>query len=179
MNNKNRAAIAKLTLKLIEKYDWEFITLDIIYKNNKIQNTIKNKQELLVNIIKYFDDLLIKDYEKIDNSNSRDMIFETFMLRFDLLNTHRNSIIKIFKLFKKKPQIFIYLLPTFIESIKIIASSSKIKTKYLFDHIKIKALLIIYFSTFFTWMNDKTSSLDKTMNVLDNYLNRVQKIIKL
>ena len=49
--------------------------LNLLDNKGSYQNTIKNKHELLVNIIKYFDDLLIKDYEKIDNSNSRDMIF--------------------------------------------------------------------------------------------------------
>ena len=59
------------------------------------------------------------------------------------------------------------------------AKSSNIETKGLIGTIKIKGLLIIYFSSFLTWIKDETSSLDKTMNALDNYLDKADNILKL
>ena len=41
-------------------------------------------------------------------------------------------------------------------------------------NIKIKGLLIIYFSTFLVWTKDESNSLDKTMTALDNYLIRAE-----
>ena len=100
------------------------------------------------------------------------------MLRFDLLNCYRNSILKIFKVFKKSPNNFILLLPSFITSIELIAKSSNIKTENIIGNMKLKILLIIYFSTFLTWVKDESSSLDKTMTVLDNYLERAENVLK-
>ena len=105
------------------------------------------------------------------------MILEIFMLRFDLLNRYRSSILNIFKVLKKDPKNFILLLPSFITSIEMMAKSSNIKTKNIIGSMKLKVLLIIYFSTFFTWVKDESSSLDKTMTVLDNHLERAENIL--
>ena len=45
--------------------------------------------------------------------------------------------------------------------------------------IKLKGLIVIFFSTFLTWVNDESSSLDKTMTVLDNYLVKAENVLKL
>ena len=59
------------------------------------------------------------------------------------------------------------------------AKSSNIETKGMIGTMKLKGLLIIYFSTFLTWIKDESSSLDKTMTVLDNYLKGTENILKL
>ena len=55
------------------------------------------------------------------------MIFEIFMLRFDLLTNYRISILNIFAIFKKNPKKFIFLLPSFITSIEKIAKACNYK----------------------------------------------------
>ena len=107
------------------------------------------------------------------------MIFEIFMIRFDLLNKYRNSIIKIFNFFKFNPKTFIKMIPSFIESIEFMAESSNIRTKGIVGVVKLKVLLVIYFSTFLTWIKDENSSLEKTMNILDNYLEKADNIYKM
>ena len=99
-----RAKIAQQTLKLLQKYEWESISIDIIYKKLKlskktISRNIKIKNDLLKNINQYFDDLISVKIKSIEKSTSRDMIFEILMLRFDLLNSYRSSILKIFSFF--------------------------------------------------------------------------------
>ena len=178
-----RAKIAQLTLKLLVLQKWESISIDMICKalklsKKKIPKHIKSKNDLLKNLNKYFDDCLLIKIKSVEKSSSRDMIFEIFMLRFDLLNCYRNSILKIFKVFKKSPNNFILLLPSFITSIELIAKSSNIKTENIIGNMKLKILLIIYFSTFLTWAKDESSSLDKTMTVLDNYLERAENVLK-
>ena len=178
-----RAKIAQLSLKLLVLQKWESISIDMICKKLKlnkkiISKNIQNKDDLLENINKYFDDFILVEIKLLEKSTPRDMIFEIFMLRFDLLNCYRNSILKIFKVFKKSPNNFILLLPSFITSIELIAKSSNIKTENIIGNMKLKILLIIYFSTFLTWGKDESSSLDKTMTVLDNYLERAENVLK-
>ena len=179
-----RAKIAQQTLKLLQKYEWKSISIDMICKKLKlskktISRNIKIKNDLLKNINQYFDDLISVKIKSIEKSTSRDMIFEILMLRFDLLNSYRSSILKIFSFFKCNPNNFIMLIPFFIESIELMAKSSNIETKGIIGTIKLKGLLVIYFATFLTWVKDNSSSLDKTMTVLDSYLEKSEYVLKL
>ena len=96
-----RAKIAQQTLELLITREWKSISINLICRKlklskKKISRTIKNKNDLLKNINKYFDDKMLVEVKLVEKSTSQDMIFEIFMLRFDLLNRYRISIIKIF-----------------------------------------------------------------------------------
>ena len=176
---KLRDKIAIESLKYTLNNKWESISVDKISKKlkineNKISNLIKNKQDLLRNINRYFDDRILESSKLLDQSTSKDMIFEILMMRFDLLNQHRKSIIIIFNVLIKKPRKFIFLLPCFIESMISMSNISHIKIEGIIGNFKIKGLLIIYFSTFLIWIKDESNSLDKTMTALDNYLIRAE-----
>ena len=178
-----QAKIAQQTLKLLKTHEWKSISINMIcdtlkLNKKKISSNIKSKKDLLKHINQYFDDLILVKIKSVEKSTPKDMIFEIFMLRFDLLNRYRSSIKKIFKVFKYNPKNFIILIPSFINSIEMMAKSSNIKTKGMIGVMKLNGLLIIYFSTFLTWIKDESSSLDKTMTVLDNYLERAENVLK-
>ena len=81
--------------------------------------------------------------------------------------------------FKNYPKNFIFLLPSFIESIEIMSKYAHIETKGLVGVLKLKGLLIIYFFTFLIWLNDESDSLERTMTGLDNYFNQIENVLKL
>ena len=179
---RDKIAIESLKYTLTNK--WESISVDKISKklkinNKKISNLIKNKQDLLKNINRYFDNQILESSKLLDQSTPKDMIFEILMIRFDLLNQHRKSIIRIFNVFIKKPQEFILLLPSFIESIILMSNISHIKIEGIIGNLKIKGLLIIYFSTFLVWLKDDTKSLDRTMTALDKYLIKAENFLSI
>ena len=181
-NLRDKIAIETLNYVLVNK--WESISVDKISKilkinKKKISNLIKDEQDLLKNINRYFDDQILESSKLLDRSTSKDMIFEILMMRFDLLNLHRKSIIRIFNVFIKKPKKFLFLLPSFIESMILMSSFSHIKTEGIIGNFKIKGLLIIYFSTFLIWIKDESNSLDKTMTALDNYLIRAENFLSI
>ena len=182
--DKSLITIAETTLSLLVKKSWNVISLDEIYKKTKLSKKIfdkkiTNKKHLLTNINRYFDFKVSRASKKIERSNSKDMIFELIMIRFDILQNYRNSIINIFNAFKEKPKQLLFLLPSFIESMILMANLSGIPCKGFNGGIKIKALLIVYFSSFLIWTKDKSTSLEKTMTSLDNNLNRAVKFAKL
>ena len=106
------------------------------------------------------------------------MLFEVLMARFDILETNRKAFIEIYKILKKNPQEFIKLLPIFLESMIITAELSKYNVNGLKGVIRLKGLMLIYFFTFFQWMDDKESSLEKTMTALDKNLDQAEKLSK-
>ena len=172
--------IAQQTLDILKKKSWNDLSLDQVLKNNKNKKTyIKTKFDLLKNISKYVDDILIGKMKSLEKSSTKDMLFEVIMERFDILELNRNSFLEIYKFFKKKPQYFIKLLPSFLESMIITAELSKYNVNGLKGSIRLKGLMIIYFLTFIQWMNDKNSSLEKTMTALDKNLDQAEKFGKL
>ena len=59
----------------------------------------------------------------------------------------------------------------------MIAKNANVSTSGLLGRINIKGILIIYFSTFLIWIKDDTDSLEKTMNSLDQNLDKAEKLI--
>lgn len=175
---EDKIFIAEKTLKILENTTWSKLSIDQITKSKK-KLYIKNKNELLSNINRYFDYLLKKNTKGIDNSSSRDMIFEIMMQRLDILNLHRKAIKRIIDHLSSNPHLFLKLLPSFIESIILISTLANININGVSGAIKIKSILILYFLIIYTWNKDQTPSLEKTMTTLDNYLTNLNKIIKL
>jgi hypothetical protein len=182
--NKHLISLAETTLLMLEKRSWQSIKIDEVYNKIKInkknlQNKVDDKRDLLRNINYYFDFKLHNIADSIDQSTRKDMIFEIIMMRFDILQIHRKPIIKIFEFFKKKPQELVFLLPSIIESIISMAGLAKIPVVGVKGNLKVKVLLVIYFSSFLVWSKDNSESLEKTMTSLDNYLDRAGKFLSI
>jgi hypothetical protein len=95
------------------------------------------------------------------------------------LQQNRKSFLEIYKAFKKSPQYFIQLLPSFLESMIITAELAKFNVNGLKGSIRLKGLMLIYFATFFQWLEDQTTSLESTMTQLDKNLDQAEKFGKL
>ena len=174
---KNKIDIAKKTLKELEKVSLKKISIKkIVNGENNIKFSSKN--DLLININRYFDFLLKKNLINMENSSSKDMLFEVYMARLDILNLHRKSILNIIENLYTQPKLVITLLPSIIESIIVIATLSNIDVNGLKGVAKIKVLFILYLLIIFSWRSDESASLEKTMTTLDKYLSNLDKIFK-
>ena len=172
--------IALKTLRVLKKKPWNRLSIDEILKNNNKNNiNIKSKFDLLKNINRYVDNLLISKMKSLEDSSNKDMLFEVIMARFDILQQNRKSFIEIYNGLKKTPKDFIKLMPSFLESMIITAELSKFNVNGLKGTVKLKGLMIVYFATFFQWLDDKTTSLEKTMTRLDKNLDQAEKFGKL
>ena len=61
----------------------------------------------------------------------------------------------------------------------VTAELSKYNVNGLKGSIRLKGLMLVYFTTFFQWLDDKTPSLEKTMTRLDDNLNQAEKFGRL
>ena len=180
LNNEEKK-IVESVLFLLKKKSWANISLEEIKIKSKIKlfdKLVENKKDILKKINQYFDYKLHILSANLENSNNKDMIFEIIMMRFDILQNYRKEVISIFESFKNKPQELVILLPSLLDSMIKIIQYTKISSKGLAGQLKIKGILIIYISTFFIWMKDESSSLEKTMTSLDQYLDNAGKILK-
>ncbi len=171
--------IAEDTLKKLHKKSWDKLTLDdVLDKKNKKQKIINTKNDLLTNINKYVDNLLIEKTKNIDSSSTKDMLFEVLMARFDILQENRISFIKMFEALKKSPKKILKLFPSLLESMIVTAELAKFNVNGVKGAIRLKGLFLVYLITFYSWIDDHTFSLEKTMNALDKNLDQVEKFSK-
>ena len=171
--------IAEKTLKKLVNKSWSKLSLeDVIVKNIKKQKHINTKNDLLKNLIRYVDSILIEKTKYLESSTTKDMLFEVLMMRFDILQKNRISFIKIFNALKRSPKNILKLFPSFLESMIVTAELAKFNVNGLKGSIRLKGLFIIYFITFYAWVDDNTKSLEKTMNALDKNLDQAVKLGK-
>ncbi len=175
--NQNKISLAKKTLQYLEKKKLRDINLKNFLSNTKVPN-MNNKIDLILNINEFFDFKLKKNLVNIENSTQRDMLFEVMMARYDILNQYRVSVKNLINHFMSRPQGVLKLFPKLIESKILIATFANINPSGIQGVIKIKIIFALYYITLFTWFNDENESLEKTMSVLDKYLNNVEKVIK-
>ena len=176
--NKIKIDLAKKTLLFLENNSWKDIKLDSIM-SKKYPNDIKNKHDILINLNRYFDYELKKTVINLEDSSFKDQIFEILMARFDILSKYKISIVKLVKYFQSNPHSFIRLIPSFVESIILILTMTKSNINGIKGAALIKGTFILYVLTTFTWINDNTPSLEKTMTTLDKYLDNLNKILKI
>ena len=175
--NQNKISLAKKTLQYLEKKKLRDINLKNFLSNSKVPN-MNNKIDLILNINDFFDFQLKKNLVNIEKSSQRDMLFEIMMARYDILNEYRVSVKNIIKHFMSRPQEVLKLIPKLVESKILIATFANINLNGIQGVIKIKIIFGLYYITLFTWFNDENESLEKTMSVLDKYLNNIEKVIK-
>ena len=59
------------------------------------------------------------------------------------------------------------------------AGLAKIPVAGIKGNLKVKGLLAIYFSSFLVWAKDNSESLEKTMTLLDNHLDRAGRLLSI
>ncbi len=171
--------IAEDTLKKLYKKSWDKLTLDdVLDKKVKKKKIINTKNDLLKNINRYVDNSLIEKTKNIESSSTKDMLFEVLMARFDILQENRISFISIFEALKKSPKKIFKLFPSFLESMIVTAELAKFNVNGVKGAIRLKGLFLVYLITFYSWIDDNTFSLEKTMNALDKNLDQVEKFSK-
>ena len=122
---------------------------------------------------------MLSNMDMIEKTNKRDQIFEILMIRFDILNQYRISIIKLYKYIIKKPDLILFLFPSLIKSMNIILETSKISSDGVFGNLKADILLLVYLATLLVWLKDENKDLEKTMVALDSNLSKIDYIKKL
>ena len=171
--------IAEITLKKLANKSWSKLSLDdVLTKSIKKKKIINTKNDLLKNLNRYVDSILIEKTKYLENSTTKDMLFEVLMTRFDVLQENRISFINIYNALKKSPKNILNLFPSFLESMIVTAELANFNVNGFKGSIRLKGILIIYLITFYIWLEDNTLSLEKTMNALDKNLDQAEKFGK-
>lgn len=179
-----KSIIAISALNLLEKYSWNRISIKLIFDKGKIDygegyRVVKQKNDILLLINEYIDYLVIKSIKRIEESTNHDKLFEALMARFEVLNLHRVSIIKIYNHIIRNPDLIIFFLPLLSKSLNMMIELLNISWNGLYGKIKMEGFLLIYIAIFLEWSKDESEDMEKTMVAVDKYLNKIEYITKL
>ena len=136
--------IAEITLKKLTNKSWSKLSLDdVLVKNINKKKYINTKNDLLKNLNRYVDSILLEKTKYLENSTTKDMLFEVLMTRFDVLQENRISFINIYNALKKSPKNILNLFPSFLESMIVTADLANFNVNGIKGSIRLKGILII------------------------------------
>jgi len=153
-------------------------------KNNisatSLKLTFKNKTNIYLDILKLIDIRVEADFDVSSLSETpKDRLFEILMLRFDILNEHREAYKSLFFETFKTPKIFRRALPQFHKSMEAmlrLADANGRDGKGC-PPLRTGALALVYLNTVRIWMNDDSPDMAATMAELDKGLSKLDQAL--
>ena len=176
--------IIAATLKLAKFNSWKNISMKIISEEAKIPlseiiKILPTKTAILIEFNRLVDKRLSENNHNNEESvNSRDLLFELLMERFDILNENKEALVNIMKsIAKESPVTGIIGIISSLQSITRIMEICAIPNRGLLGKFRLKAVFAIYLKAMYCWLEDDTPGLSKTMADLDKSLTRLEVLL--
>ena len=176
--------IIAATLKLAKSNSWKNISMKIISEEAKIPlseiiKILPTKTAILIEFNRLVDKRLSENNHNNEESvNSRDLLFELLMERFDILNENKEALVNIMKsIAKESPATGIIGIISSLRSINRIMEICAIPNRGLLGKFRLKAIFATYLKAMYCWLEDDTPGLSKTMADLDKSLTRLEVLL--
>ena len=176
--------IIAATLKLAKFNSWKNISMKIISEEAKIPlseiiKILPTKTAILIEFNRLVDKRLSENnHNNEETANSRDLLFELLMERFDILNENKEALVNIMKsIAKESPVTGIIGIISSLQSITRIMEICAIPNRGLLGKFRLKAVFAIYLKAMYCWLEDDTPGLSKTMADLDKSLTRLEVLL--
>ena len=179
----NQTAVIKAFFKLVEKYNWDEITLSKIADEagvtvSRISKMFRSKNAILNAYNEKIDDLMLKNItqsKEPSQEQGRDFLFDILMSRFDLINPDRVAITKIIRqVAVQKPLTSLLGLIAVKNTMRLVLKSIDNNRAGMAEGLRLRVLVLIYMKTMLVWIRDDSKDLTKTMAALDQSLAKVE-----
>ena len=171
--------------KMIEKIGWKSFSFEKLAEEEKISvldvnKVLKTKTILLREFSLMIDSSVEKNFDlkDLENSSTKDNLFELIMLRLELMTPYKKALYNIIDAFKKDLSAYKTVSCSILNSLDFYLELTNSYDGSFFDGLKKNTLLIIYARTFMTWMNDNSDEMTKTMSELDKMLSFAERATK-
>lgn len=171
--------------KIIEKIGWESFSFHKLAEEEKISvldvnKVLKTKTILLREFSLMIDSGVEKNFDlkDLENSSTKDNLFELIMLRLELMTPYKKALYNIIDAFKNDLSAYKTVSCTIHSSLDFYLELTNSYDGSFLDGLKKNTLLIIYARTFMTWMNDNSDEMTKTMSELDKMLSFSERALK-
>ena len=116
------------------------------------------------------------DFKSLEDSSTKDNLFELIMLRLDYMQPYKNSLKKIIVSISKSPSMLKSVSENVSDSLDFYLELTKAYDNSYFDLFKKKTILLIYSYIFKVWLDDNSEELSRTMSELDKVLSLSEKV---
>ena len=171
--------------KIIEKIGWKSFSFEKLAEEEKISvldvnKVLKTKTMLLREFSLMIDSSVEKNFDlkDLENSSTKDNLFELIMLRLELMTPYKKALYNIIDAFKNDLSAYKTVSCSILGSLDFYLELTNSYDGSFLDGLKKNTLLIIYARTFMTWMNDNSDEMTKTMSELDKMLSFAERATK-
>ncbi len=168
-------------LTLAVEQGWEYTTLRDIAEHagisaSELYDSIDDKNDILVILGRKIDKEIIGnvDISDGDELNSRDLLFDIMMDRYEALNQYREGLVSILETFKYDPKQAVISMPHLCKSMGWMLEVSGVETAGIKGALKVVGLTGVYIKVLKVWAHDESDDLSKTMSALDKSLDRAE-----
>ena len=131
-------------------------------------------------VFKHVDDRVLNQVHSVDMADTaKDRLFEVMMMRFDVLQVHRDGVVALFRYGQRKPGAFMCLAPNVLHSMALMLSAAGLGVDGLLGMVRAKALTVVYASTLRVWIKDDSGDMAQTMSALDKALGRLERLAQM
>jgi AcrR family transcriptional regulator len=174
--------IIEAALTLAVSRGWKRIGLADIAKEAGVTTAVlrrafPSKEAILNGFVRQTDEQVLAQ-GKADGSSARDRLFDVLMRRFDVLQTHRDSISAIARDSLLDPAACLCHGPRFMCSMAWMLETAGLSSAGPAGMLRTKGLALVYLVAFRAWLRDDSADKAATMAALDRGLRQAEAIAR-
>ncbi len=181
--SEKKFKLINVAFQIIEKLGWQKFSLKRLADEEKISideiyQIFKKKEDILKEFSSMIDLQVEKnfDFKDLENSSTKDNLFELIMLRLELMRPYKKALKNIILVFRSNLSMIKSVSFKILNSLDFYLELTNAYDGSFFDIFKKKAIFFIYTQTFVVWINDDSEEMSKTMSELDKMLSFSEKI---
>lgn len=177
--------IVETALALAVERGWAVVTLRDVADGAglslaELHEHVEDKADILAALGRMIDREVLEAIDEPEgDASNRERLFDILMERYEVLNAHREGICAVLDSFKCDPKDAVIGLPHLARSMNWMLEAAGIETSGIRGAIKVAGLSGVYLKVLYTWKNDESLDLAKTMAALDKALGRAEYVADL
>ena len=175
-------SVIDAALGLAAQQSWDLVSFEEVIEKAGVElddayEYFDDKSDILAAYGRKIDRSMVENIGQVDTmSPHRELLFDAFMERFDIVNENRDAIISILNSFKCDPKQAILSLPHLGRSMSRVLELCGISTDGFMGFARVTTVTGIYLYALKTWMEDDSPDLGKTMATLDKTLDKAEMV---
>jgi AcrR family transcriptional regulator len=175
--------IIDAALHLAAEEGWSRLALDKIATKadvnlSALRKEFHSKPQILAAFSRMLDDAVMTKVEVEPDISTRERLFDVLMTRFELMAPYKEGSLRIYNDLHRHPTQGMAQLCVQARSQYWMLTAAGIAADGPASLLRVPGLMGIYTNVFDTWLHDDDPRLAKTMAVLDQYMEKAEKIMQ-
>jgi len=167
--------------KLVAEQGWHRLTLNAVAAEAgmslaELREKVPHKGALPCLFARSVDQAVLRGTPATSTGTARDRLFDVLMQRIDVLQPHRDGLIRMGKEMRTDPLLALMLAPQMAASMSWMLEAARIDTSGITGALRVKGLCAVWIATLRAWEQDEGADLGQTMAGLDKALDRAEQV---